>query len=674
MTPVWVELRDVKTCLMDFALEMLQRVGPVLYAAKNVETGKSNIIKGCVMADLSKDLKDVIKMVVPEPPDKIMKQAITYTKLPDACFICRERGYFARSCPTTQSQNEEQAFARSTRQAPAGPGVTRGRGPTPVVAQHQRRRPATRGRNQGAVDNEGFRRVRSRSRRRFQEPDKQVNMVINNRFGVLQDEEEVNNETPNKSQSKPVATPPQIPIEKADSNERSAPEQNSEGRKKPKVIIKEATPSLSARAGGGIWHKQPKLLMLTTNEKLDILSWNVCGVADPTRTILIKQKIKDYHVEVEIFGMQELKAKQFEAELFFKKIARGGTFVADYAANSWCYSALICKPEVTILDRGVKGDGFGSWVKVPAKRGTIGILNLYVPHDTEKRRQVWEWTRQLTATGHWIILGDHNIVEFAEDTNGSTPLIHGAEERQWKRLCQERDIIDVFLTATQREGPWFTCFRVKENDVELSRLDRVYLTDSGEWIDNIAKITHHSRSSVSDHYPVKVHLQLEETPEDRRAWHTYFKASVEDLQSEEVRQQIESAWKDHPASTQDPRIRWDLAWARVLRILKDHSKKKKQLTPNREELLQELEKWRSKLLEDNSRENRMGFILTCDMLKELECAEAKKWRQRSRGKWIKDGDAPTRYFFSLWKAKKLGGRLLKAYNWKMGVPQTTRPR
>ncbi|KAL3699583.1 hypothetical protein R1sor_017605 [Riccia sorocarpa] len=83
MTPVWVELRDVKTCLMDFALEMLQMVGPVLYAAKKVGTGKSNIIRGCVMVDLNQELRDVVKVVVPEAPDRIMKQAIRYTKLPD---------------------------------------------------------------------------------------------------------------------------------------------------------------------------------------------------------------------------------------------------------------------------------------------------------------------------------------------------------------------------------------------------------------------------------------------------------------------------------------------------------------------------------------------------------------------------------------------------------------
>ncbi|KAL3692811.1 hypothetical protein R1sor_006462 [Riccia sorocarpa] len=316
--------------------------------------------------------------------------------------------------------------------------------------------------------------------------------------------------------------------------------------------------------------------------------------------------------------MQELKAKQFEAELVLGQVADGGFFLADYGENNWCYSTLACKQSITLLSSGKMGAGYGVWIKTPTERGPVGIVNLYIPHEIERRRQVWEWLQQLTSSGRWIILGDMNMVEFAEDTNGSIAILHGPEERQWKRFCQERDVIDVYLTAAIREGPWYTRFQVKEDDVEMSRLDRMYLTDSGDWIDNIAKINHHTSSCVSDHFPVKVLLKLKEKAEEQRRWNTYFKASSDDLSGVETKQQVEEAWAAHPPSVEDPRIRWDLAWARVMRVLHDQRKKARNATPNKEELLKELEKWRTTLEADNSRENRAGFLLTREAIRALE--------------------------------------------------------
>ncbi|KAL3692812.1 hypothetical protein R1sor_006463 [Riccia sorocarpa] len=153
----------------------------------------------------NQELRDVIKMIVPQAPDRIMKQALTYTKLPDACFICRERSHFARTCPTVQQQGEEQAFASRNRNAPNTAAHHAARGTAPAPAP-ERRAAAPRGRNPAAVDNEGFRRVRSRSRRRFREPEKQVNMKINNRFGVLQDEE-AGSEEENNVPERPATNP-----------------------------------------------------------------------------------------------------------------------------------------------------------------------------------------------------------------------------------------------------------------------------------------------------------------------------------------------------------------------------------------------------------------------------------------------------------------------------------
>ncbi|KAL3692706.1 hypothetical protein R1sor_006357 [Riccia sorocarpa] len=248
-------------------------------------------------------------------------------------------------------------------------------------------------------------------------------------------------------------------------------------------------------------------------------------------------------------------------------------------------------------------------------------------------------------------MGDMNVVEYAEDTNGSTPIMHGGEERAWKRYSQDRDIVDTYLVVAQRHGPWYTRLRVLENDVEMSRLDRIYLTEGEEWIDNVAELTHHATSRLSDHLPIKAKLIMVDKQETERVWRSYFKASVEDFSDIETNRQVEEAWLDHPVSVQDPRIRWDLAWRRVMKVLKAARRKKQETNVSKAELIRELEKWRETLLTLDSKENRLGYRLTRDLLRENDLEEAKTWRKHCRSKWLREGDAPSRYFFAMWKAK-----------------------
>ncbi|KAL3675253.1 hypothetical protein R1sor_025201 [Riccia sorocarpa] len=111
--PVWLELYNVHPGLMRFGLNMLRKIGPIIYAAKNTETQRINIVRGCVLMDLSKPLPDVIPIVLPEVPGKIMKQRIRYLRLPDACFSCRQRGHFARSCPLNEGRTDTPTSVRT---------------------------------------------------------------------------------------------------------------------------------------------------------------------------------------------------------------------------------------------------------------------------------------------------------------------------------------------------------------------------------------------------------------------------------------------------------------------------------------------------------------------------------------------------------------------------------
>ncbi|KAL3681013.1 hypothetical protein R1sor_023969 [Riccia sorocarpa] len=78
------------------------------------ETQRINVIRSCMLMDLNKSLPEFIPIAVPEAHDKVMKQRIRYLRLPDACFNCRQRDHFVRSCPLEPNRRE------ATRKEPDG--------------------------------------------------------------------------------------------------------------------------------------------------------------------------------------------------------------------------------------------------------------------------------------------------------------------------------------------------------------------------------------------------------------------------------------------------------------------------------------------------------------------------------------------------------------------------
>ncbi|KAL3679693.1 hypothetical protein R1sor_022649 [Riccia sorocarpa] len=95
----WVELRGVPPCLEDEITVMLEALGPVIHQTldKSEEVKYANV-RACV--EMAVELPKAVGIVTPWKTKLL--QAVTYTRLPDRCYVCHLSGHMARQCPTKQ--------------------------------------------------------------------------------------------------------------------------------------------------------------------------------------------------------------------------------------------------------------------------------------------------------------------------------------------------------------------------------------------------------------------------------------------------------------------------------------------------------------------------------------------------------------------------------------------
>ncbi|KAL3678728.1 hypothetical protein R1sor_021684 [Riccia sorocarpa] len=156
----------------------------------------------------------------------------------------------------------------------------------------------------------------------------------------------------------------------------------------------------------------------------------------------------------------------------------------------------------------------------------------------------------------------------------------------------------------------------------MSRLDRIYASKSGEWLSLIPLIRHDSKAGISDHSPVILEVRTGDREEARRLWKTHLKFSVEELKPETVRRKADAAWRNHPPNVSDPRIMWDLAWRRIISVVKEERRVTKLQEVSREDLAKLMEEWRDKVETSNTTTNMEGFQTALQMLREKDEKEA----------------------------------------------------
>lgn len=119
----------------------------------------------------------------------------------------------------------------------------------------------------------------------------------------------------------------------------------------------------------------------------------------------------------------------------------------------------------------------------------------------------------------------------------------------------------------------------------------------------------------------------------------------------ELEASIVEKWLSFQQNERDPKINWDLAWGEVETILQQEKKKQANLW-RRWELGDKLQNLRIAVETDHSPEAVEALSKAEQEARHKVMQDTIRLRLRSRIRWLRQGDAPTKYFFLQLRAKQ----------------------
>ncbi|KAL3699232.1 hypothetical protein R1sor_017254 [Riccia sorocarpa] len=384
--------------------------------------------------------------------------------------------------------------------------------------------------------------------------------------------------------------------------------------------------------------------------QINLSSWNVQGLGNARKFKKVKEWTDKIDFSSTILALQETKQGGWKLQRKLQQILPGGQFLSATSSKGKARSILILHSSMKITSWGTCPKGYAVWAKLKVAEKELGIVGLHAPNKRKLRIDTWKWLTNHIQSGNWAVLGDFNQVDKLRDSVGPSPRIHGKEERIWRSLVFQRDMVDCFTAATVRAGPRFTRQARSGRRLDRSRLDRVYLTENAIWIDRILKVQHFGSQTAADHIPITACLQLDPNPalsQDEKKLN-YFKLNAACLKRPGFKEECKRLWEDHPEDCSDPRKRWSQGWSRIKSFCKAQQKAKIEEDEIRF-LQQQVNRRRTHLPADCSEEEIQDLTTLEDELRALENQEANLWVQRSKSKWLSQGEAPSAYFFSLTK-------------------------
>ncbi|MCH81419.1 LINE-1 reverse transcriptase like, partial [Trifolium medium] len=304
------------------------------------------------------------------------------------------------------------------------------------------------------------------------------------------------------------------------------------------------------------------------------------------------------------------------------------------------------------------GDGFlgicVDWNECP-----LYIVNVYAPSSSSGKRKLWQALLEFKLNnekGEWCLGGDFNAVLKVGERKGSSSLYRQAERWEFNQFVEGMDVIDIPVTG--KKFTWFSA-----DGKTMSRLDRFLLSEgfiekggvTGQWIGD---------RDISDHCPIWLLCsKLDWGPKPfkfNNCWldHAEFKPFVEKLWSNmKIEGKKAFILKEKLKRTKEELKKWNKEVFGVLDLNIDSTVKKL-----------------------NDVESLIASDVAVAEIVDKGGIQKSFWdqlhhkksllKQKSRMRWVKEGDANSRFFHASIKSRCRRNQLVtikKDKVWLQGV-------
>ncbi|GAU17467.1 hypothetical protein TSUD_340100 [Trifolium subterraneum] len=277
----------------------------------------------------------------------------------------------------------------------------------------------------------------------------------------------------------------------------------------------------------------------------------------------------------------------------------------------------------------------------------FSVANVYAPCDIGAKQELWDSLSsriQLLGRARVCVCGDFNAVRSFEERRSVSGRPRSLDFNAFNRFIEDNTLLDLPLCG--RKFTWF-----KGDGLSMSRLDRFLL--SGDWCLTWPNFSQVARMrGLSDHCPLVLSANEENWgPRPSR---------------------MLKCWKDIPGYSVFVKDKWNSlqveGWGghvlkeklkRIKLALKDWHKSHTQNLPNRIDSLKDrLAILDGKGEEDALVEDEIAELheITTDIHSLSRLHTSICWQQ-SRSRWLKEGDANTKFFHSVLASRRRGNAI-----------------